>query len=66
MNTSYDYLAKIVTLGESLVGKSSIIMRYTEDKFSHVTVTTLGFDMKTKFISNDNKTTKLLIFDTAG
>ena len=57
----------ILVLGNSSVGKSSIILRYTENKFSLNYVTTLGIDFKQKNIKLKNeKEIRLKIFDTAG
>lgn len=38
----YDYLVKIKMVGDSFVGKSSIVMRFCEDQFSDNTVPTIG------------------------
>ena len=45
-----DVVLKILTLGETSVGKTSIIMRYTEDKFSQQFLSTVGIDFKSKII----------------
>ena len=46
---SPDFNFKIVTIGQSSVGKTSIILRYTENTFNKNTLlTTLGVDYKTK------------------
>ena len=58
---------KIITLGDSQVGKSSLIFRYIENKFSNNYITTMGFDIKNKQITlRDGTEAKLMIFDTAG
>jgi len=58
---------RIITLGDSQVGKSSLIIRYIENKFSINYVTTMGFDIKNKQITlRDGTEAKLMIFDTAG
>lgn len=57
---------KILTIGESGVGKSSIILRYTENKFSESFLSTIGIDFKTKIDSYQNKRFCLKIWDTAG
>ena len=43
---SFGKKVKILTLGESNVGKTSLSIRYTENKFSNNYVTTLGVDFK--------------------
>jgi len=58
---------KIITLGDSQVGKSSLIVRYIENKFTLNYLTTMGFDIKNKQITlRDGTDAKLMIFDTAG
>ena len=58
---------KIITLGDSRVGKTSLIIKYIENKFSTTFVTTMGFDIKNKQITlKDGTEAKLMIFDTAG
>lgn len=57
---------KILTIGESGVGKSSIILRYTENKFSESFLSTIGIDFKSKTNYFDNKKYCLKIWDTAG
>ena len=58
---------KIITLGDSRVGKTSLIVKYIENKFSITFVTTMGFDIKNKQITlKDGTEAKLMIFDTAG
>ena len=58
---------KIITLGNSAVGKSSFILKYTDNVFSLDYLTTLGVDYKHKKIKLKNgKDVRLKIFDTAG
>ena len=60
-------IIKILTLGESSVGKTSFILRYTENTFSEIYLTTMGIDFKTKIIKLKNKKTySVLFYDTAG
>lgn len=58
--------AKILILGDSSVGKSSILMRYTENTFNTNMATTVGIDYKLKKIKVDDVELKLQIWDTAG
>ena len=65
-NVKNEYI-KILTLGESSVGKTSFILRYTENTFSEIYLTTMGIDFKTKVIKLKNKKTySVLFYDTAG
>ena len=58
---------KIITLGDSHVGKSSLIVKYIDNKFSNAYMSTIGFDLKHKQINlKDGTEAKIMIYDTAG
>ena len=57
---------KILTIGESGVGKTCILRRFVEDKFLKNHLATIGIDFKTKNIIVDGVQVKLKIWDTAG
>lgn len=57
---------KILILGESGVGKSSLLLRFTDDKFDPEQSATIGVDFKVKRITVDGNSVKLAIWDTAG
>ncbi|XP_070000082.1 ras-related protein Rab-18-like [Penaeus vannamei] len=57
---------KILIIGESGVGKSSLLLRFTDDTFDPEQSATIGVDFKVKTISVDGNVTKLAIWDTAG
>lgn len=57
---------RLLIIGDSGVGKSSIITRYTDETFDTNYLTTIGIDFKIKRIVIDNKRYKLQIWDTAG
>ena len=63
---SAKYIIKILTLGDTSVGKSSIVLRFTEEKFDDNQFSTIGIDFKTKFIKRGDSSIKVLIWDTAG
>ena len=48
MNQEYDYLFKVLLLGDSGAGKSSLILRYTDDTFNSSLVSSIGVDFKVK------------------
>lgn len=61
-----DYVLKIIVIGDSGVGKSCLLMRFADDKFTPTFVATIGIDFKIRTICLDGKMVKLQIWDTAG
>ncbi|KAK4023471.1 ras-related protein Rab-18 [Daphnia magna] len=57
---------KILITGESGVGKSSLLLRFTDDTFDNEQAATIGVDFKVKLINVDGNNVKLAIWDTAG
>ena len=57
---------KIITLGNAKVGKTSFILKFTENTFDYNSLQTMGIDIKTKFIIKNGKKYRLTIYDTAG
>ena len=58
---------KLITLGDSMVGKTSLILRFLENLFTPNYLSTIGFDLKKKMVKLDNgEKIKLVIYDTAG
>ena len=67
INSDFEFLIKIVVIGDSGVGKTNFIFQFTEGRFSSAHVTTVGIDYKSKIIKLPNKkVVKLQIWDTAG
>lgn len=64
--SAYDYLFKYLLIGDSGVGKTSIMLRFVDDQFNSRFMSTIGIDFKIKIINIDNKKIKLQIWDTAG
>jgi Ras-related protein Rab-2A len=62
----YDYLFKLVVLGDSAVGKSCMVNRFSENQFLHSYDVTIGVEFVSKIINICNKKIKLQIWDTAG
>ena len=65
-NHKYDYLFKILLIGEATAGKTPFLLRYTDDSFKANHLTTIGIDFKIKIININGKLIKLQIWDTAG
>lgn len=63
---SYDYLFKLLLIGDSGVGKTSILFKFSEDTFSPAFISTIGIDFKIRTITVDGKKIKLQVWDTAG
>ncbi|ELR13392.1 Ras subfamily protein [Acanthamoeba castellanii str. Neff] len=62
----YDYLFKILLIGDSGVGKSALLLRFADDEYSESYISTIGVDFKIRTINIDDKSVKLQIWDTAG
>ena len=62
----YDILLKAIILGDSFVGKTNLLTRYTEDRYDEFAKNTIGLDLKTKICRINGRGVKVNIFDTAG
>lgn len=62
----YDYLFKLVLIGDSGVGKSCLLLRFADDAFTESYISTIGVDFRFRTVKMDKKTVKLQIWDTAG
>ncbi|KAJ6432586.1 RAS-RELATED PROTEIN RAB11C-LIKE [Salix viminalis] len=62
----YDYLFKIVLIGDSGVGKSNILSRFTRNEFCLDSKSTIGVEFATRTLQVEGKTVKAQIWDTAG
>nr|XP_007150298.1 hypothetical protein PHAVU_005G141600g [Phaseolus vulgaris]ESW22292.1 hypothetical protein PHAVU_005G141600g [Phaseolus vulgaris] len=62
----YDYLIKLLLIGDSGVGKSCLLLRFSDGSFTTSFITTIGIDFKIRTIEQDGKRIKLQIWDTAG
>ncbi|XP_076121477.1 RAB3D, member RAS oncogene family, b isoform X1 [Alosa pseudoharengus] len=63
---NFDYMFKLLIIGNSSVGKTSFLFRYADDSFTSAFVSTVGIDFKVKTVFRNNKRIKLQIWDTAG
>ncbi|KAB2043158.1 hypothetical protein ES319_D02G270800v1 [Gossypium barbadense] len=66
MSTEYDYLFKLLLIGDSSVGKSCLLLRFADDSYLDSYISTIGVDFKIRTVELDGKTIKLQIWDTAG
>ena len=62
----YDEKIKLMVLGDSNVGKSSILTKYCKNQFLSKYITTIGIDFQIKYLNINNKRIKVQIWDTAG
>uniref|UniRef100_A0A1I8G3K1 RING-type domain-containing protein n=1 Tax=Macrostomum lignano TaxID=282301 RepID=A0A1I8G3K1_9PLAT len=63
---NFDYMFKLLIIGNSSVGKTSFLFRYADDSFTSAFVSTVGIDFKVKTVFRHDKRVKLQIWDTAG
>ena len=64
--TRYDYLFKVILIGDPCCGKSSLMLRYAQNKDPTDYATTVGVDFKVKKVHFEDKIVKLQLWDTAG
>ena len=62
----YDYLFKVVVVGDSGVGKSNLLSRFTRNEFNLESKSTIGVEFATRTVTIEGKTIKAQIWDTAG
>ena len=65
-NIAVDRIFKLLLIGESNVGKTSIIVRYVDNDFQPTGISTLGVDVKCKYVLLNKTKIRLDIWDTAG
>ena len=66
MSSESNLTYKVLTIGESGVGKTCVLRRFVENKFLKNHLATIGIDFKTKTLNINNQEIKLKIWDTAG
>lgn len=62
----YDLTVKTILIGDSSVGKSSLLYRYTDDDWNPYYIATIGVDFKVRTLERNGKVVKLQLWDTAG
>jgi Ras-related protein Rab-1A len=66
MNLDFDFLFKIIIIGDSGVGKTTLLSQYVDNIYNSNYISTIGVDFKIKTINVNNKVIKLQLWDTAG
>jgi Ras-related protein Rab-1A len=66
MNDEYAHLFKVLVVGSSGVGKTCLLLRYTDSVYKESYSSTIGVDFKMKSVNVDGVPIKLQIWDTAG
>jgi Ras-related protein Rab-1A len=66
MNNKYDYLFKLIIIGDTNTGKSCLLQRFADDSYTNEFISTIGVDFKVKTITINDKMIKTQIWDTAG
>ncbi|XP_009612391.1 ras-related protein RGP1 [Nicotiana tabacum] len=65
-NQKIDYVFKVVLIGDSAVGKSQLLARFSRNEFNLDSKATIGVEFQTRTLDIDHKTVKAQIWDTAG
>ncbi|XP_005916946.1 ras-related protein Rab-15 isoform X2 [Haplochromis burtoni] len=66
MAKQYDFLFRLLMLGDSGVGKTCMLRRFTESDFDTTHISTIGIDFKMKTLEVDGTKVRVQIWDTAG
>jgi len=66
LSQDYDMVFKLLIIGNSSVGKSSLLLRFADDVFNDSFLPTIGVDFKIRTIESSGSVIKLQIWDTAG
>jgi Ras-related protein Rab-2A len=66
MSTNFNYLLKYIIIGDSSVGKSNLLLRYTQQRFNDEYQATIGVEFGAKNLTIDSQIYRIQIWDTAG
>lgn len=62
----FDYIIKLVILGDTAVGKTNLLLRFTDEAYKPTHLPTIGVDFKVKKMLINDKKVKCQLWDTAG
>jgi Ras-related protein Rab-1A len=65
-SSQFDYIFKVVIVGDAGVGKSALLIRYCDDVYDPNYMATIGVDFRVRTVEVDEKIVKMQIWDTAG
>jgi len=65
-SSDYDYLCKLLVIGDSGAGKSSLLKRFADNTFSESFASTIGVDFEVRTVEARGKAVKMQMWDTAG
>ena len=65
-NNDHDQIMRLLIIGNSSVGKTCLLRRFSEGVYQDSFIPTIGIDIAIKKITIDNKVVKIQIYDTAG
>jgi len=65
-NFTYDYIVKYIIIGDTGVGKSCLLLQFTDHRFQQSHDLTIGVEFGARFVTIEDKKIKLQIWDTAG
>ena len=66
IRAEYDYLFKLILIGDAGVGKSSLLSRFTDDHFTESYISTIGIDFKVRTLELVGERIKLQLWDASG
>lgn len=66
MQEKIDYVFKVVVIGDSAVGKTQILSRFSKNEFCFDSKSTIGVEFQTRTVTINGKVIKAQIWDTAG
>jgi small GTP-binding protein len=66
LSEKFDYIIKLVILGDTAVGKTNLLLRFSDEAYKPTHMPTIGVDFKIKILNINGSKVKCQIWDTAG